>query len=391
MAKYNNVKELFTAICDSVRSKTGTTEGIKHDEIPEKILSIQGEVVPPEVDVSYMYFLERSDLSISAHDKIKALEQDIINHPNKVFDLRHMFDMSNNQYSYLNFKNIKNVINASYLFANQKSITNLDLSTFDTSNTIDMNNMFNGCSKLITINTENWDTSNVVDMNYMFNGCNALKNLDVSNFNTSNVINMKYMFGGCNALTSLNLIKWDTSKVTDLSYMFSNCKALTNLSLSNIDTSNVENISYMFSGCSSLTSIDLSKCNSLKPSTASSMFSGCSALTNLKLPKLFSVGSGSSTVGLFNTSTNQSLNLDMNGNTNFSTYPAAAVFNLNFIWRGNTSDYINKYVNFANSLGTCDYTKYTRSYKIYTNLYNALSAEQKALITDKGYILTYGT
>jgi surface protein len=381
------VKELFTDICDSVRSKTGTTEGIKHDEIPEKILSIQGEVVPPEVDVSYMYFLERNDLSISAHDKIKALEQDIKNHPNKVFDLRHMFDMSNNQYSYLNFKNIKNVINASYLFANQKSITNLDLSTFDTSNTIDMNNMFNGCSKLITINTENWNTSNVVDMNYMFYGCNSLKNLDVSNFDTSNVVNMKYMFGGCNALTSLNVSNFDVSNALDLSYMFYGCNGLTSLNVSNFDISSEKNVSYMFNGCSKLTSLDLSNWN---VSNTPNIFANCGALRTLKLGKNFK--GSSSIISWFNNSTYQSIDINMNGNTDFSTYSGTSTLNLASVWRGNSSTYVSLFVNFANSLGICSsVSTKQRTIKIYTNLYNALSAEQKALITDKGYNLTYAT
>lgn len=360
MAKYNTVKDLFSAICDAVRSKTDTTDLIKHEDIPEKISSIQGSE-PPEVDVSYMYFLKRSDNSITADDKIKELEQDIKNHPNKVFDLRYMFNSTNNLYTYLNFKNIKNVINASFLFSSQNKLTDLDLTTFDTSNTIDMSYMFYRCSRLTNLDVSKFNTSNVIDMSYMFTECSAVTNLDVSEFNTSNVINMSYMFNKCDKITNLDVEDWDVSNVEDISYIFS---------------------------ATDLTSLDLSKWNTPKLNNVNNMFTGCDKLTNLKLSKNFSPNSSS--ISLFNSYTNQLLNIDMDGNTNFSRHSSTSTFNLATMWRGNTEEYIQKYVNFANSLGVCSSTK-TRNIKIYTNLYNALTAEQKALITDKGYNLSYGT
>ena len=37
---YTTVKDLFIAICDAIRSKTGTTEKISHQDIPAKINAI---------------------------------------------------------------------------------------------------------------------------------------------------------------------------------------------------------------------------------------------------------------------------------------------------------------------------------------------------------------
>ncbi len=37
-------------------------------------------------------------------------------------------------------------------------------------------------------------------MRFMFNYCNSLTNIDLSNFNTQNVTNMSSMFDGCNSL-----------------------------------------------------------------------------------------------------------------------------------------------------------------------------------------------
>ena len=87
----------------------------------------------------------------------------------------------------------------------------------------------------------------------MFNSCSKLTNLDVSSFNTSNVTSMYSMFSGCSNLTTLDLSSFDTSKVTSMQYTFYYCYALTTLDLSNFDTSNVTNMEYTFYYCSKLT------------------------------------------------------------------------------------------------------------------------------------------
>ena len=40
---------------------------------------------------------------------------------------------------------------------------------------------------------------------YMFRECSSLTNLDVSNFDTSQVTNMGNMFSECNSLTNLDV------------------------------------------------------------------------------------------------------------------------------------------------------------------------------------------
>ena len=88
----------------------------------------------------------------------------------------------------------------------------------------------------------------------MFSDCSKLTNLDLSSFDTSQVTNMSSMFRKCSALTNLDLSKFDTSKVTNMSYMFTECSALTNLDLSKFDTSQVTpmNNFNMFDGCNQL-------------------------------------------------------------------------------------------------------------------------------------------
>lgn len=59
-------------------------------------------------------------------------------------------------------------------------------------------------------------------MSWIFLSCNSISNLDLSHFNTSNVTNMSYMFNGCNNLTNLDLSSFDISKITNMLSMFSN-------------------------------------------------------------------------------------------------------------------------------------------------------------------------
>ena len=56
----------------------------------------------------------------------------------------------------------------------------------------------------------------------MFYGCNA-SYLDLSSFNTSNVINMHGMFIRCKA-KYINLKSFKTSKVKDMDNMFTDCE-----------------------------------------------------------------------------------------------------------------------------------------------------------------------
>ena len=53
------------------------------------------------------------------------------------------------------------------------------------------------------------------DSSFMFQNCISLTNLDLSSFDTSNVTDMDYMFHGCSSLTNLDLSSFDTSNVTE--------------------------------------------------------------------------------------------------------------------------------------------------------------------------------
>ena len=139
---------------------------------------------------------------------------------------------------------------------------------------------FEYCSKLIEIkNIENLYTNECSNIECMFSQCSSLENLDLSTFDTSNVINMRSMFFYCTSLKKITFgDKFTTSNVISMNDMFSSCSSLTSIDLSTFDTSNVTNMEDMFFDCKSLTSLDLSYFNISKVTNMNDMFEYCDSL-----------------------------------------------------------------------------------------------------------------
>lgn len=174
-----------------------------------------------------------------------------------------------------------NVINMMNMFAFCRDLTTLDVSGFDTSNVTDMQGMFNNCKKLTSLDVSGFDTSNVKNMASMFDHCGALTTLNVSTFNTGNVTSMSGMFSFCYELQSLNITSFDTSNVNDMTSMFEKCRALTSIDLSRFNTSNVAKMSAMFEQCESITTLDLSGFDTSKVKWIMRMFKNCNNLKTI--------------------------------------------------------------------------------------------------------------
>jgi len=65
--------------------------------------------------------------------------------------------------------------------------------------------MFNGVNSITELDVSSWDTSNVTNMSSMFNGVNSITELDVSGFDTSNVTTMTNMFSGARNIEKIYL------------------------------------------------------------------------------------------------------------------------------------------------------------------------------------------
>lgn len=245
----------------------------------------------------------------------------------------------------LNNFNTSKVTDMSEMFRGLINLTELDLSSFDTSSVVNMAGMFSAndavpydsklYSKLTKIKgLSNFNTSKVTDMSGMFNDLLSVTELDLSNFDTSNVINMNRMFSmdkilirktdsegagpkpdddmydeitavltdikglhnfntskvtnmsGMFALTmfeNIDLSNFNTSNVTNMSNMFYDCSNLVEINLKNFDTSNVSNMSGMFKNCAKITVLNLSSFNTSNVIDMSDMFLGCGKLAYLDL------------------------------------------------------------------------------------------------------------
>ena len=119
------------------------------------------------------------------------------------------------------------------------------------------------------------DMSSITDMSSMFASCSSLTSLDLAGLNASAATTMEQMFYNCSKLTSLDLAGFDASAVTSMTSMFYNCSSLTSLDLTGFDTSAVTSMDGMFIYCYSLTSLILGP-NFFKTKSVTSInFSGC--------------------------------------------------------------------------------------------------------------------
>jgi len=155
------------------------------------------------------------------------------------------------------------ITNMSSLFANQSTF-NEDISSWDTSNVTNMNEMFRSSAFDQDIGV--WDTSSVTDMGRMFQFLSAF-NQDIGGWDTSSVTDMSFMFyqsvfdqdiGGWDVSSVINMQRmfqfsfefnrdiggWDTSSVRDMSFMF--YQSVFNQDIGGWDVSSVTNMQRMF-------------------------------------------------------------------------------------------------------------------------------------------------
>lgn len=147
-------------------------------------------------------------------------------------------------------------------------------------------------TKLARIEGIEWlNTSEVTDMSYMFYRCVSLTELDLSHFDTSNVTTMESMFSNME-LTELDLSSFNTSKVTSMKNMFYYCKELASVNLTSFNTKNLTTLYAMFDHCESLTELDLTSFDIYdmeNGNEADRMFRNCSKLRNIMVTGRFYV------------------------------------------------------------------------------------------------------
>ena len=98
-------------------------------------------------------------------------------------------------------------------------------------------------------------------------------------FNNTFASNTSDTYNNNPGIASFHFLVTDTSEITSMSGMFYGCSSLTSLDLSNFDTSAVTDMGYMFHNCTSLTNLILGS-NFFKAPLLSIDFSSCSNWRN---------------------------------------------------------------------------------------------------------------
>ena len=103
---------------------------------------------------------------------------------NQLISFNYFFKFTNKGKYIIKYTFNNYLTNTNFMFEGCSSLTNINLSNFNTQNINDMSGMFRGCSSLTNINLSNFNIQNVKDMSGMFRGCSSIKNMNLSNFIT---------------------------------------------------------------------------------------------------------------------------------------------------------------------------------------------------------------
>ena len=260
--------------------------------------------------------------------------------------------------------------------------------------------MFGNCYSLKELDVSGWRVNSITSFSSMFSGCYSLENLDVSQWNVSSATNIANMFQNCFHLKELNLANWNLSNCTTIAYLFSGCYELKTVGdLSNWNTANITTMNDLFSNCRSLIEIKgLSNWDVRKVTNLSQMFYLTRCLKEVKienwnlaactnLGSIFRAAWGIETLSLKNWSIPKIASTQ--------SYFCTECYNLKHVLYTLPMAYNHSYTNCVNLtheslltiLNTLPTVTTTRTLNLTTMNINMLTAEEKAIATNKGWTL----
>lgn len=148
--------------------------------------------------------------------------------------------------------------------------------------------MFRYCSSLTDLDISEWDTSGVGFMNYTFSEV-GVENFDISHFRFNSITDMNHMFYLANASTITFPGTADSiagpARSINMGYLFENCRNLKKVNglVGCSFLPKVISAPAAFSGCTALESIDLSDIDLRSCTDMSRFFANCSILENVKM------------------------------------------------------------------------------------------------------------
>lgn len=271
MARTDNFRNFLTDVANAIREKKGTTDTIPASNFDTEIASIDGSGSGKYVP---RHILFREYTGTDLNEEISNLDtSNIVNMTDMFYSCQNITSIDISQW------NTSNVTSMKEMFGGCNNLTNVNVSNLDTSKVVDISLLFNTCSKLTSLDLSTWDVSNVngTGLDSTFSSCTSLENLNINNWKISNITSLSGTFANCTKIKSLDLSDWDVSQVTNATRFLVYAYALTSLNIDGWDTSKIKSASNMFYGCkfTSLPQLDASSMTSI-----SSIFTSCSNLTD---------------------------------------------------------------------------------------------------------------
>ncbi|MDO5433839.1 BspA family leucine-rich repeat surface protein [Eubacterium sp.] len=229
---------------------------------------------------------------------------------------------------------------------------------FDISSVKNMEGMFYSCTLLESVPL--YDTSSIENMSTSFGWCHRLQILP--NLDCSKVKNTSRMFQNCYSLTKMPV--YDFPKLETADAMFDWCHSLHDIGVFNLPL--CVSAKNMFAFCSSLTEINFSNTSSLKDATG--MFTSCTRLRSVGVIDMSFVETADhmfSYCGCLEKLELRNINcsLDLSASTKFSA------------------------VSLVNVLNNLKQTTTEKTLTLGATNLEKLTAEQKAIATNKGWTL----
>ena len=239
--------------------------------------------------------------SVEAYDYLDKAHVDpdhLVSSEDSVVPVYMWYDSSAHSIAfYANSPNIYFDEDSSYTFYNLYSLTSVDFSKLDTSESVDMSYMFANCYSLQNFDLSDLRTSNAEHMDYMFaadlemgepNEYMQISRFDnIEYFYTEKLESMNGMFMNNHSITELDLSTWDLSNVVYMADTFKGCTALETVSVGSSVMSELGIIDGMFQDCTSLTSVDLTYLNTTFVNTMDNLFNNCTSLREIYVSVYF--------------------------------------------------------------------------------------------------------
>ena len=200
--KYPTPQLLFKAICNAIRSKTGSSDEIPHQNIPDELDSI---ITEEEYNIEMQRFIDIIEGTSFINDRITTVKE--------------------------------------VLFYNCTNLTTVNLPKCTSIN----NNAFRNCTSLTTVNLPKCTSI----INHAFKSCTSLTTINLPECTSIG----NNTFDSCTNLTTVNL-----PECTSIgSSAFENCTSLTTVNLPKCTSIG----NYAFDSCTNLTTVNLPKCTSI--------------------------------------------------------------------------------------------------------------------------------